>query len=89
MLLVLVAMVFAAFSLGRANTQAADVAESGVAASAITQITVQPGESLWAVARRIAPQHDPRDVVAQLRRLNDLTGSQLQVGQQLLLPSAA
>ena len=88
-LLVLVAVVFAAFSLGRANTQAADVAESGAAAPAITQITVQPGESLWAVARRIAPQHDPRVMVAQLRRLNDLTGSQLQVGQQLLLPSAA
>jgi hypothetical protein len=51
--------------------------------------TVLPGESLWILAQRIAPGNDPREVVAQIRRLNGLIDSQLQVGQQLLLPIAA
>lgn len=88
LLLALVAVLFAAFSLGRANTEAASAAGDAPLAS-VEQITVQPGESLWAVARRIAPENDPREVMAQIQRLNDLTDSELQVGQQLLLPVAA
>lgn len=86
LLALLVAVLFGAFSLGRAAPQAASVAEAPPAAE---QITVQPGESLWTVARRIAPDNDPREVIAQIRRLNDLTSSQLRAGQQLLLPTAA
>ena len=86
-LLALVAVLFAAFSLGRANSQAAPTA--GEAPVSAEQITVQPGESLWAVARRIAPQNDPREVIGQIRRLNRLQDSQLQAGQQLLLPVSA
>ena len=87
LLLVLVAVLLTAFSLGRSATQAAPVGGEPVAAPELT--VVQPGESLWSVARRIAPDNDPREVVAQIRRLNDLTSSQLQPGQQLLLPVAA
>ena len=86
-LLALVAVLFAAFSLGRANSQAAPTA--GEAPVSVEQITVQPGESLWAVARRVAPQNDPREVIGQIRRLNRLQDSQLQAGQQLLLPVSA
>ena len=89
LVLLLAAVLLAAFSLGRTATQAADVAVEGGAAQQLQQTTVQPGESLWSVAQRIAPENDPRDVVAQIRRLNDLTGTQLRVGQQLLLPVAA
>ena len=88
LLLALVALLFGAFSLGRANTEAAPTAD-GSPVAAVEQITVQPGESLWAVARRVAPQNDPREVMAQIRRLNALKSSSLQVGQQLLLPAAA
>ena len=49
---------------------------------------VQPGDSLWTVAQRIAPEHDTREVVAQIQRLNDLDGATLQVGQLLLLPTS-
>lgn len=87
LLALLVAVLLAAFSLGRANTQAAGVANDGPVPT-VGQITVEPGESLWAVARRVAPRNDPREVMAQIVRLNDLTDSQLQVGQQLLLPVA-
>ena len=83
LLALLVAVLFGAFSLGRAAPQAASVSSS---APALEQITVQQGESLWTVARRIAPDNDPREVIAQIRRLNDLTTWQLQAGQQLLLP---
>ena len=53
----------------------------------LSQLTVQSGDTLWSVARRIAPQRDARDVVDQLRRLNSLRTGQLRVGQQLLLPA--
>ena len=83
-LVALVGLLLAAFSFGRADAPRA--ATETEAAPAVVQTTVQPGDSLWSVARRVAPQSDPREVVEQLRRLNDLSGSGLQAGQQLLLP---
>ena len=88
LVLTLAALLLTAFSLGSQATQASDVAGQG-AGPQLEQTTVQPGESLWSVAQRIAPDNDPREVVAQIRRLNGLTSSQLQVGQHLLLPTAA
>ena len=87
LLLALVAVLFAAFSLGRSASQAAP--QSGEPAPAVAQVTVAHGESLWSVARRVAPQDDPRDVVARIRELNDLDSPHLQPGQQLILPVAA
>jgi LysM repeat protein len=87
LLAALVVLLFAAFSLGRAATGAATAA--GGVVPAVEQTTVQPGDTLWAVARRIAPDHDPRPVVEQIRRLNGLTSAELYAGQQLLLPVAA
>ncbi len=90
LVLLVAALLLTAFSLGRQDTQAASAAAGGGAsAPAPAQTTVQPGESLWSVAQRIAPDNDPREVIAQIRRLNDLTTSELQVGQHLLLPTAA
>lgn len=83
--LTLVGLLLAAFSLGRAD--APQAATEAAPAPAVVQTTVQPGDSLWTVAQRVAPEADPRDVVQQLRSLNDLSGSGLQVGQQLLLPA--
>jgi LysM repeat protein len=85
----IVAVLFGAFSLGRSAAEAAPEPQASQAAPTVQLTTVQPGESLWTLAKRIAPDNDTRDVVAQIRRLNDLTTSQLQVGQQLVLPVAA
>ena len=82
-LLALVLLV--AVSVGRTGSQAATVTETG---SALQQTTVQPGDTLWSVSQRIAPDNDPREVVAQIKRINHLHGSSLQAGQLLLLPSA-
>jgi hypothetical protein len=49
-------------------------------------VTVQPGETLWAVAERIAPHADPRLVVARIAQINHLAGAQLFAGQQLVVP---
>ncbi|MEX2290417.1 MAG: LysM peptidoglycan-binding domain-containing protein [Mycobacteriales bacterium] len=87
LVLLLAGLLLAAFSLGSQASQASDVVAGGVD-DRFEQTTVQPGESLWSVAQRIAPDHDPREVVTQIRRLNDLSSSQLQVGQHLLLPTA-
>lgn len=88
LVLLLAGLLLAAISLGGTDTQAAGVVSEGERA-AVQTVTVQPGESLWSVAQRIAPDNDPREVVAQIRRLNDLESSSLQVGQLLVLPTRA
>ena len=79
-----VIVLFAVLSIGRAGSQAATASQTG---PALTQTTVLPGDTLWSVAQRLAPDHDTRAVVGQIKRLNHLTGSSLQAGQQLLLPA--
>jgi LysM domain len=44
---------------------------------------VQPGDTLWSIARTIAPDRDPRPVVDALRRANG--GPNLEVGERLTL----
>jgi hypothetical protein len=48
-------------------------------------VSVAPGESLWQLAGEIAPSADPRDVVADITRLNNLQGV-LQPGQRIAIP---
>ena len=50
-------------------------------------VTVQPGESLWAIAGSVAPERDPRDVVADIVQLNNLDAARVMPGQQLFVPS--
>jgi transposase len=73
-------------SFGRTGSQAATATGTG---PTLQQTTVQQGETLWAVAQRIAPKNDPREVIAQIRRINHLHSSVLRTGQQLLLPVAS
>jgi LysM repeat protein len=86
LLLTLVTLLLAAFSLGRVGSQASP--KSAQSTSSLTQTVVQPGESLWAVAKRVAPGHDPRAVIDQLADLNHLQSSSLQAGQLLVVPSS-
>jgi hypothetical protein len=86
-LLGVLALVLVAFTLGRTATSQA--ATSSPAAAPYAQTTVHEGESLWAVAKRVAPRHDPRAVVQQIRELNHLDSASVRAGQQLLLPRRA
>jgi hypothetical protein len=46
---------------------------------------VEPGDTLWSIARRVAPGQDPRPVVDGLIEANDVRGG-LQAGQELSIP---
>jgi hypothetical protein len=46
---------------------------------------VGPGDTLWSIARRVAPGRDPRPVVDGLIEANDVRGG-LQAGQELSIP---
>lgn len=79
LLLALVAVT--AFSLGRASSDA-----SGAPAATRRSVVVQPGETLWEIARRAVPGADPRETVARIADLNDLSGSLVHPGQRLVVP---
>jgi LysM repeat protein len=51
-------------------------------------ITVRPGDTLWDIASQVRPGRDAWGSVAELRKLNHLTGYDLQPGQVLTLPRA-
>ena len=59
--------------------------EPGAAATA-QRVTVAPGDTLWSIAQREAPDADPRDTVADILELNHLTSSAVEAGSVLLLP---
>jgi hypothetical protein len=50
-------------------------------------MVVGTGDTLWSVATEVDPRGDPRATIAELRRLNSLTGSTIEAGQELILPS--
>lgn len=50
-------------------------------------VTVQSGESLWQLAQQVAPRSDPRDVVADIARLNGLPSGVIQPGQRIAIPA--
>lgn len=81
LLLAFATLLLVAFSLGRTS------ADAGSAPAVPRPVTVvQPGETLWAIARRVAPGTDPRATIARLTDLNDLGARPIVAGQRLLLP---
>lgn len=52
-------------------------------------IVVQPHDTLWGIARDVAPGADPRVLIEDMRSVNDLSGSALQVGDRLWVPATS
>ena len=50
-------------------------------------VTVEAGQSLWQLAGEIAPQADPRDVIAEVAQLNQLDSADVYAGQELAIPT--
>lgn len=51
-------------------------------------VLIEPGDTLWSIARaRVGPEGDPRPYIQELRELNGLEISALEVGDRLSLPS--
>lgn len=51
-----------------------------------TYVSVAPGQSLWQLAEQVAPQADPREVVADILALNGLQSADVQPGQEVAIP---
>jgi LysM domain len=52
----------------------------------MTQIVVQPGQTLWSIAAAVDPSGDPWTAVQQISDVNALNGAQIQAGQLLWVP---
>lgn len=51
-------------------------------------VLVEPGETLWSIARaHIGPEGDPRPYIQEIRDLNELDTSAIAAGQRLVLPT--
>ena len=56
--------------------------------SAPVRVIVQPGDTLWSIAKAMDPEADPRAGVSAIRALNKLSpAAHLIPGQALLLPN--
>jgi Tfp pilus assembly protein FimV len=64
--------------LGRLSAPASPAGAPGPAT-----VTVQPGDTLWSIAGRVAPGRDPLAEVSTLQQRNHLTGVDLVPGQVL------
>lgn len=61
---------------------------SGDAASVTFEtITVMPGDTLWSIAGEVAPSVDPRTVIDDITRLNNLSSGIIQVGADIAIPT--
>ena len=54
----------------------------------VESVTVEAGQSLWELASEIAPDADPRDVIADLVSFNNLKTTAITPGQQLDVPTS-
>lgn len=51
------------------------------------RVVIEPGDTLWQIARRYHPHRDPRQVVDWIRSLNPgLDPGRLQVGEAVVVP---
>jgi LysM repeat protein len=76
-------LVIAALVLGINAGQATATSSS----TPLAKITVVGGDTLWNVAKEIAPNSDPRDVIADLISVNRLSSADIQPGQTLAIPA--
>ena len=86
-LILLAALVLSFSGFLNAPAKAADSAAE-LSLTPTVSVTVQPGESLWAIAEAVAPERDPRDVVADIIQLNNLDAARVVPGQALFIPSS-
>ncbi|MET1051128.1 MAG: LysM peptidoglycan-binding domain-containing protein [Mycetocola sp.] len=63
------------------------VATSTSSAVTFEYATIEAGQSLWQLAASIAPEADPRDVIADIMRLNQLDSSTVSPGQRIAIPA--
>jgi hypothetical protein len=85
--LVASAAVMVAVVVGGLEWTASDAPPAIPAGTAVTRVGA--GETVWDVARRVAPRSDQRAVVQRIRQLNGMVSSAVAPGQQLWVPDGA
>ena len=51
-------------------------------------ITVESGDTLWSIAQNyVGSKTDIREFIYEIKTLNDLDSSDIQIGQELLIPA--
>ena len=83
---VLIAFTLLGALLGLSST--AVVALSQRPSEPVWSHVVQPGDTLWQLAKKADPERDPREVVDRLIRANELDGGRIIPGQELVLPAS-
>ncbi len=84
-LLVLIAIPVVAIALVLGLSAGGATATSS--STPLSTVTVQPGQTLWQLATKIAPQSDPRDVINDIMSVNRLATAALQPGEKLEIPA--
>lgn len=87
MLVVLLAAIAAVLALGIDAARSAAATDEAAAAADYPTVIVQPGDTLWEIARGLAPDDDPREIVQRLLDLNGLTSPIIVPGQELAVPA--
>jgi len=85
-LVLIAALLFLLAGFLNAPAKAADSA-ADLSLTPTVSVTVQPGQSLWGIAAAVSPERDPRDVIADIVQLNNLTAGTVLPGQQLFVPA--
>jgi LysM repeat protein len=86
---VLLALVAAGIALMLALSGLVGGAAAGTGPSrpATHTILVQPGQTLWSIARDAAPDADRRETIAQIIQLNALPASGVSAGERIVVPT--
>src|SRR5215831_6978818 len=71
---------------GVAQATGHPAATAGHARDGVTKVLVRPGQNLWSLAERYAPDADTRLVVQEILQLNSMSTDQVQPGQVLWVP---
>ena len=76
-----------AIVIGAGQVAGASGSDSEASNPPVAQVVVvQTGETLWGIAREVAPGSDPRGVVRQIRQMNDLGTTPVVPGQSIVVP---
>lgn len=68
------------------GSRASGVDARSAPAAAVRSVVVQPGQTLWAIARDIDAKGDPRVMIDRIISLNALRGARIEAGRRLLVP---
>jgi len=86
----LIAVVSAGLLLGVGKTLQPAVASSTLTSSTATTfeyVTIMGGDSLWSIAEQYAPDRDPRDFIAEIVALNNMSDSVVDAGMRIAIPN--